>query len=168
VSVCGISCAICKSASRTRQTTTPAPHHSVFYRRNALPASQPTVSKHWSHWLKKVNGATKYCCWGEIQCWIAVWWYLWLYCQHFRTAIPCTMCNSVVLLLLATVECISPRQPYSSGQEVTRSNDIVTTGPCWPWQLSRAPGDNSYISSGGISLTGDQCKHWVTYCLHHF
>jgi len=28
------------------QTTTPAPHHSVFYRPDALPAAQPTMSKH--------------------------------------------------------------------------------------------------------------------------
>jgi len=31
----------------SRQITTPAPHHSVFYRPDALPATQPTVSKHW-------------------------------------------------------------------------------------------------------------------------
>ena len=31
----------------TRQITTSAPHHSVFYRPDALPAAQPTVSKHW-------------------------------------------------------------------------------------------------------------------------
>ena len=43
----GISWAICKSAPRSRQITTPAPHHSVFYRPDALPATQPTVSKHW-------------------------------------------------------------------------------------------------------------------------
>ena len=42
----GISWAICKSAHRSRQITTPAPHHSVFYRPDALPATQPTVSKH--------------------------------------------------------------------------------------------------------------------------
>ena len=41
--------AICKSAPRTRETTTPAPHRSVFYRPDALPAAQPTVSKHWRH-----------------------------------------------------------------------------------------------------------------------
>ena len=31
----------------------PAPHHSVFYRPDALPATQPTASKHWrqDHWL---------------------------------------------------------------------------------------------------------------------
>ena len=43
----GISWARCKSAPRSRQTPTPAPHHSVFYRPDALPAAQPTVSKHW-------------------------------------------------------------------------------------------------------------------------
>ena len=35
-----------------RQITTPAPHHSIFYRPDALPDAQPTVSKHWrqSNW----------------------------------------------------------------------------------------------------------------------
>ena len=43
----GISWTICKqSAPRSRQITMPAPHHSVFYRPDALPANQPTVSKH--------------------------------------------------------------------------------------------------------------------------
>ena len=53
----GISWAICKSAPRSRQITTPAPHHSVFYRLDALPAAQPTASRHWrqrysKHWHK--------------------------------------------------------------------------------------------------------------------
>ena len=43
----GISWAICKLAPCSRQTTTSAPHHSVFYRPDALLAAQPTVSKHW-------------------------------------------------------------------------------------------------------------------------
>ena len=46
VSGSGISWDICKSAPRSRQITTPAPHHSVFYRLDALPATQPTASKH--------------------------------------------------------------------------------------------------------------------------
>jgi len=45
----GISWAICKSAPCSRQITTPAPDHSVFYRPDALPATQPTASKHWRH-----------------------------------------------------------------------------------------------------------------------
>ena len=47
VSGSGISWVICKSAPHSNQITTPAPHHSVFYRLDALPAAQPTVSKHW-------------------------------------------------------------------------------------------------------------------------
>ena len=39
--------AICKSAPRSRQITTPVPHHSDFYRPDSLPATQPTASKHW-------------------------------------------------------------------------------------------------------------------------
>ena len=43
----GISWATCQSAPRSRQITTPAPHHSVSYRPDALPAALPTASKHW-------------------------------------------------------------------------------------------------------------------------
>jgi len=43
----GISWAICKSAPCSRQTTTPAANHSVFYRSDAPPVAQPTASKHW-------------------------------------------------------------------------------------------------------------------------
>ena len=39
VSGSGISWDICKSATRSRQITTPAPHHSDFYRPDALPAA---------------------------------------------------------------------------------------------------------------------------------
>jgi len=43
----GISWTICKqSATRSRQITTTTPHHSIFYRPDALPDAQPTVSKH--------------------------------------------------------------------------------------------------------------------------
>jgi len=42
----GISWVIYKSAPCTRHITTPASHRSVFYRPDALPAAQPTVSKH--------------------------------------------------------------------------------------------------------------------------
>ena len=51
VSGSGISWAICNSALSSRQITMPAPHHSVFYRPDALPAAQPTASKHWRQTL---------------------------------------------------------------------------------------------------------------------
>jgi len=47
VSGSGISWAICKSAPRSRQITTPAPTTLFFYRPDVLPAVQPTASKHW-------------------------------------------------------------------------------------------------------------------------
>jgi len=49
VSGSGISWASCKSAHRSRQITTPA--SSVFYRPDALPVTQPTVSNHWRGYL---------------------------------------------------------------------------------------------------------------------
>jgi len=47
VSGSGIGWTICKSAPHSRQITTPTPHCSVFYMPDALPAAQPTASKHW-------------------------------------------------------------------------------------------------------------------------
>ena len=58
VSGSGISWAICKSAPRSRQITTPAPHHSVFYRPDDLPATQPTA---WKHWRQPVKHKAHYC-----------------------------------------------------------------------------------------------------------
>ena len=60
VSGSGNSWAICKSAPHSRQITMPAPHHSVFYRPDALPAAQPTASKHWKqcpsyHWTNNLK-----------------------------------------------------------------------------------------------------------------
>ena len=47
----GISWTICKqSAPGSRQITTPIPHHSIFYRPDALPNTQPTVSKQLVLW----------------------------------------------------------------------------------------------------------------------
>jgi len=58
VSGSGISLAICKFAPRSRQITMPAPHHSVFYRLDALflppnqqrrrQSTEGIVFKHWS------------------------------------------------------------------------------------------------------------------------
>jgi len=61
VSGSGISWATCKSAPRSRQITTPAPHNSVFYRPDALPAAKPTASKHWRQmWITNTKILIKY------------------------------------------------------------------------------------------------------------
>ena len=49
VSGSGIRWTMCKSAPRCCQITTPVHHHSIFYRPDAFPGAQPTVSKHWRH-----------------------------------------------------------------------------------------------------------------------
>ena len=49
----GISCAICKSAPRSRQITTPAPHHSVFLQAGC-PSCRPTNS------VKALKAQTSY------------------------------------------------------------------------------------------------------------
>jgi len=41
------------SGISSRQITMPAPHQSVFYRPDAVPAAQPTASKHWRHTINK-------------------------------------------------------------------------------------------------------------------
>ena len=46
VSGSGISWAICKSGNTHRQITTPAPQPLSFHRPDAVPAAQPTASKH--------------------------------------------------------------------------------------------------------------------------
>ena len=88
----GISWAICKSAPHSRQITTPAPHHSVFYRPHALPATQPTASKHWrgieqnsrklpyQPWVPEAK-----CCVQPIanwQCGLQQMPQIWTLCQH--------------------------------------------------------------------------------------
>jgi len=45
VSGSGINWDICKSATHSRQITTPTPHHWAFYRPDALPATETTTSK---------------------------------------------------------------------------------------------------------------------------
>ena len=47
VSGSGISWAICKSAPSSQTDNHASPHHSIFYRPDALPAMLPTVPKHW-------------------------------------------------------------------------------------------------------------------------
>jgi len=47
-----------------RQITTPAPHHAVVYRPDALPAAQPTASKHCRHYCYS-NRLTSLACWAH-------------------------------------------------------------------------------------------------------
>ena len=124
VSGSGISRAVCKSAPRTRQMTMPAPHYSVFYRPDALPAAQPTVSKQWRQSCKytikvfitqSAGGLNLRCkgrMWdftcgivhdlsGEVLAWLSVW-------SEMQTCIWPSWCHSHSVAL--TVSCSSKIQ----------------------------------------------------------
>ena len=77
VSGSGITWAICKSAPRSRQITMPATHHSVFYRPDPIPATQPTASKHWRDITKqcgKYNGRVFSFSSNQLLCRITLRW----------------------------------------------------------------------------------------------
>ena len=63
----GISWAACKPAVRSTDNHASVPPLS-FYRPDALPAAQPTASKHWRQLRIK-----RYCCAQQFYCWQAVW-----------------------------------------------------------------------------------------------
>ena len=90
VSGSGISWAKCNCAPRSRQITMPAPHHSVFYRPDALPATQPTASKHWMH-----TGTPNllYLTIGRTERLVKLTWVELYYCQ-FQWLVSCVfMCS---------------------------------------------------------------------------
>ena len=66
---------ISKSAPSSRQITTLAPHHSVFYRPDALPANQPTASKHWMQIIQTYRRAYMRSAFHTVIRWhYQVWW----------------------------------------------------------------------------------------------
>jgi len=119
----GISWTICKlCAPRSRQITMPLPHHSVFYRPDALPATQPTASKHWRHYLPEV------------------WWKWFAYGPAGTTATRSSPASLKFRLLLAYPGCPEKRAlntlnelqlQYSSTcsrQELSVRSDTYLTG----------------------------------------
>jgi len=68
VSGSGISWAICKSAPRSRKITMPAPHHSVFYRPDALPANSVKALKAWTEIKQTKTQQT--CSAASVYCWL--------------------------------------------------------------------------------------------------
>ena len=78
MSCSGVCWTICKSASRSRQTTTPAPHHSGFYRPDALPAAHLTASKHWRQCQMTVTAMLNFTESSHLKMIPSVLWRCWL------------------------------------------------------------------------------------------
>jgi len=117
VSGSGISWAICKSAPRSRQITTPVPHHSVFYRLDALPAAQPTPSRHWRQ--------------PERRLWLLR---IFQFSVH-HSALYVSACR---LLHVAVVACLDMyRHHHTASPEVDWEHLITDRRRCYPWIIER-------------------------------
>jgi len=101
VSGSGISWAICKSASRSRQITMPAPHHSVFLQARC-PSCHPTNS---FEALKAVCECVRTFCWGRIIVLLVM-------------AVICNTLNCVHQISLKESECMSWERALCGLQDV--------------------------------------------------
>ena len=121
VSGSGISWAICKSAPRSRQITTPATH-SVFYRPNALPAAQPTASKHWSQYrtttTKQLLPSTSLCSASDVS-----WDHIWTHTAHICCWAPAVQQSINISWLLG------PQQQTRDGWTHKQTDGCSTVSP---------------------------------------
>ena len=113
----GISSAICKSAPRSRQITTPVPHHWVFYRLDALPAAQPTPSRHWRQPERRL-------------------WLLRIF--QFSVHHPALYVSACRLLHVAVVACLDMyRHHQTASPEVDWEHLITDRRHCYPQIIER-------------------------------
>ena len=147
VSGSGISWAVCKSAPRTRQITTPVPHHSVFYRLDALPAAQPTAPKHWRH-----TSAKK---WNKIDAKRSTYFTFILF--HVRRVDGMT--HLTVSSWCGTLSLGVIRSTSSSASEPGFSSAAIWCGwDCTPWSTATS----SKYSSGATAFCRQNNKHTHT------
>jgi len=94
---------MCKSfAPRSRQITTPVPHHSVFYRPDALLAAQPTASKHWRQLEVNLHNCVVFL----LIFFVYVWWYfiIVIYTAFHEYSLDITFtCNNLLFNLCTGV-----------------------------------------------------------------
>ena len=158
MSASGISWAICKSAPRCRQITTPAPHHSVFYRPDAFPAAQPTASKHWrliSRDTETYNWLWCLVCWNSdifntsVQFSVLtaclcgrVWGATWCDCIDAAVTVTDSLTYACLSLLSGCpVACGSPicTRAFQFGQKVSiRFSDLINL-PLVHWYSNSRP-----------------------------
>ena len=121
VSGSGISWDRCKSAPCSRQITTPASHHSVFYRPDALPAAQPTASKHWrtnkSHKVREISLLFQHLCGRNVTC---------CRCMKLRLLLLCTNSHPAFVLLSSVFTPSNLNTPYSM-KIITNNKKCSTT-----------------------------------------
>jgi len=86
-----------------RQITTPTPHHSIFYSPDALPDTQPTVSKHWRRIeCSIIDDILNVCvrvgvCWGV---WVNGMVWVMIQCFVCHRVVFCSSFQSLLVALL--------------------------------------------------------------------
>ena len=81
--------------SHFQQSAMPAPHHSIFYRQDALPDAQPTVSKHWRQqmcWFSSSSFKPGGC--GINQQIVATYWQPLAWCKP-KSTVNCNKSSAV-------------------------------------------------------------------------
>ena len=153
----GISWAICKSAPRSRQITTPVPHHSVFYRPDALPATQPTASKHWRHVRnisKAINKSNNFIVFFQMMIIICL-------CSHLLCTLPPTpstfvpnlrhwAIDYVIIIIITIIIVIMNRSAYVKLYTLSNINQHI--------QRRSEGGSGVRAAPGGTCLGGKRAK----------
>jgi len=85
----------------------PVPHHSVFYRPDALPATQPTASKHWRTLFQNES-------------WIRIW------CKWIWKSVGFQLCEK--LSESNNIEIRTPLHPYSKCKLSVKSRHVLHGG----------------------------------------
>ena len=144
----GISWAICMSAPHFRQITVPAPHHSVFYRLDGLPATQLTASKQWrhsKHWRQKSVFLTI-----VIQCWSVL--QVALKCSAVQQAVAIFTKPSLLLFVqLNTLSTHQPHFPSSLLSQISPSSTSILPLDCKSHDLQDALISDNYYDASGIA-----------------
>jgi len=111
VSGSGISWAICKSASRSRQITMPALHHSVFLQARC-PSCRPTNSINALKAKCNINKGKKFCCknWLQLQftiyiSFLTVFWWIFFMCIMY--VLPFWQKKDIYNIAKLNVVCLS-------------------------------------------------------------
>ena len=132
----GISWVMCKSAPRSRQITTPAPNHSVFYRPDALPTAQPTASEHCRPNIKISKYFFNY---------LSKFFWLWhLICVLL---VFCSICH---IQLPESVLWISRRRKFYHGRALRQADQVIIFAVSYS-QLCKKYGQ-SVTKKGGTML----------------
>jgi len=126
VSGSGISWAICKSAPRPRQITTPATQHSVFYRSDALPAANQQHQSTEGTGVTLKNRTIHFDCFNSLE-----------YCNK-QNLYSARVCNFRGVFIMHTYSVTSTKSAMKQKQPTTRISSVIKTRQFTHWNRQYA------------------------------